>query len=264
MAMTQNSHAEWFHLVADDSAAGGLKYAISEPGLPGQVLNIGNDLHVGPLDSLQSRYLFLKAYYSSLGMDASWLEQASECFTPWAEVQRALAIPGANIAIWGGENVAESVMLMLACHWLPDNGARLYKVPVPDHPDVGEACLALYSPMQILDLWQGSVLLSERDKACARASLRTLLDGPRLRIWQRNGVVAVSEDFFDEEILTVCTARPMAATRVVGEVLGRQTLRHSLSDIYVFNRINQLTMMGKLDARRISHPGLFPYQVKAR
>jgi hypothetical protein len=241
------SYRNPLHLTLGASAAGCVRAACSDHGVPGTVVGIQDDLSHGPLDDGIARSAYLRACHA--GYDECQSD-STDAFTPWRELNEHLdrEQPDA-IVIWAGDNVAEATFLAMACAFLTGRPEPLLLVTVTS--EHGHPYVAVYAPEALARLFESRHLISVAGRAClvtecARIRNQTGL----LRRWENGRVIGVPLDYYDPLLLGACGAKWTSAARVIGTALGLGDSRNLLNDLFLCSRLQVLIDTGLMKADR--------------
>lgn len=236
------------HLVASDSAAGSLRVAVRELGLPGKVFGILDALNLGPLSDGRERVAFWRSLAAPGYSDELPFQEWDDAFAPWRELHRSVAAEKPQrLLIWVTESGADYVLLRMACHWLAAEDVALWRVPVPPegefhavaaHP--AEA-LATFAPRAVaIPRAEVAAMAEEYRRIAARPELLRECDAQGRLLFRP---ITAHDDF----ILSCCPDEWTPAARVVGEAMGRGDPRNSFGDMFVASRLQHLIAAGLVE-----------------
>ncbi|WP_242220445.1 DUF1835 domain-containing protein [Bacillus cereus group sp. BfR-BA-01380] len=261
--ITKSKHV---HIIFGQSAAGSLKYAFKKANIQEEhVLCFSDTFSVGPLFHLDEE----------VGQVArqQWLQEKllieGYCYEEYlpemkAALEKLQAIPShVPITIWTGNNAYEHVGLIFVLYVLKDITHNVYVINTADGFDklfrkpnldytvrhtgeiVPEKLIAIrgaYKEQNPLTKEERQVLENEWETLREKHTV--------LRIWEKNRVVSVSEDYIDHFI--VQCARSLEtdgyidqfykAARLVGEVLGH--FEQYVGDSFIEYRLKTLIQKG--------------------
>lgn len=241
---------QMIHVAQGDSASGGLRAACASSSLPGEVLNITDDLSHGPLDDGRTRADYLTALYCAVDAEAPGVTDA---FAPWhALADRLAADPSRVVVVWGGHNVADDTLLALTCWWLRDRPGCVMRVAVPGGD--GRHNVPMYDPTELAKLYDlcEEIPRAEREWL-AQDFLRIRAETGTLRRWQSGRIVGVPADRYDPLLIECCTVDWMPAARVVGKALGRCDEHNLMSDLFFDGRLRVLVDQGRIETDASGH-----------
>ena len=233
------------HLALGDSAAGSLREACRNHGLPGTVHGIPDDLSHGPLDDGRARIEYMHACFR--GYD-DWYLDLDDAFAPWRALLTRIDEQKIEIiVIWSGQTVSEATLLAMACWWLRQRPERVLRVTTPGAD--GRHYLALYLPAELAGLFASATELtdSERD-ALAGDFLRIRDETALLRRWEEGRVTGIPLDRYDPLLLTSCTSEWTLAPRVIGLAMSRCDDHNLMSDLFFSCRLQHLIDAGRIEA----------------
>jgi hypothetical protein len=233
------------HLVGSDSAAGGLRAACTGHGLPGRVISCADDLTHGPLVEGEARLALERALQEVSGERAG---APLRPFAAWQEVLETLdRSPGAEIIVWGGENLADRMLLAMSCHRLAGRHEPLWRMQVPgvEHPHV-----PTHSPEELASLYAKRQRLSDEERrALAAEFVRIRERGGSLRRLQEGSVIDVAVDSLDPLLLAACNTDWQPAARGIGSAMGRCDGPNLMSDGFLALRVRALVEAGRIERR---------------
>ncbi|MGD8555791.1 MAG: DUF3658 domain-containing protein [Chromatiales bacterium] len=235
------------HLALGDSAAGCLREACRNHGLPGAVFGIQDDLSHGPLDEGQRRIHYMQDCFRGYDDWSLWARDATDAFDPWRALIAHIdeeAIE--SVVIWCGANASESTFLAMACWWLADySGAVLRVIPGVD----GCHYVAIYKPVELAELFTTSRELTKTGRdALAADFLRIRDETGLLRRWEDDRITGISLDYYDHLLLASCTSDWTLAARVIGLAMSRCDGHNLMSDLFFSCRLQYLIDIGRIEA----------------
>jgi len=234
------------HIALGDSAAGSLRVACSNHGMPGSVFSIPDDLSHGPLDDGRLRVDYMRSCFE--GYDDWWID-VDDAFTPWnALVSKIDEANVDTVIVWAGDNVSEETFLCMACWWLREQPVRLLRPVVQSEP--GRNYVAVQAPADLADMFPTAGELSNAVRGEKASSFRRLCDDHGvLRHWNKGWVETVSADFYDH-LLRVCLPDDwQVAARVVGAAMGQCDNHNAMSDLFFSSRLRRLIENGVVDVK---------------
>lgn len=249
------------HLVASSSAAGSLRVATLELGLPGEPFCIRDDLSLGPLTDGHER----AAFWHALAAEAREPElhgvfgdsdehgfDTGDAFAPWQHLVRRLGHGAlSRILIWTSGSGADHVLLRMACHWLGGAGVQLAQVHVPAREDYHsvsvhppEALVGFVSSTTPIEAAQVRVLADQYEAIARRPEMRREVDA--------QGRLEFKDISAHDEFIVECSPPEWTrAARVVGDVMSRCDPRNGLGDILVISRLRHLIAAGRIEADQV-------------
>lgn len=241
------------HVVASPSAAGSLRVATRELGLPGEVFCIADDLSLGPLADGMERGAFWRALHpfgtSEEPLPGATGSDPRDVFAPWRDLQvRVAADPPERVLVWLGGSGSDHVLLRMACAWLGKSGVALWRVPVP--PMAGEHAVAAHSPEALVTFLPNAVFLGHPEIEALALEFADIASSPGLlRETDAAGRLRhLPLSAHDAAILARCPRVWTPAARVVGEVMGLSDPRNRLGDAFVASRLNQMIEAGLIES----------------
>jgi hypothetical protein len=239
------------HLVASNSAAGSLRVAVRELGLPGKVFCILDALDLGPLSDGRERLAFWRSLAAPGYSDELPSQEWDDAFASWRELRRSVATEKPQrLLIWVSESGADYVLLRMACHWLPGEDVALWRVPVPPkgeyhavaaHPP---EALAAFAPRAVaIPRAEVTAMAEEHRRIAARPELLRECDVQGRLLFR---TITAHDNF----ILSCCPDEWTPAARVVGNAMGRSDPRNAFSDMFVASRLQHLIAAGLVEGRR--------------
>lgn len=246
-----------FHIVSSISAAGCLRYAVSERRLSGKVFSIEYPLNLGPLSDGYQRMAFFQelcdGYPPSPPLDDPAFDYTTshDVFAPWQTIRNQLQKHAPDrLLLWTSGSGEDCVFLRMACHRLGDTGVTLYRVPVPPCPD-GMHAVAAHPPEILAPLVAGAVALAATECRVLAREFETIAAHPApLREVDASGCLLFKEiSAHDDLLIDACSTEWREALRVVGDAMGRCDPRNPLWDQFLMSRLKYLIDSGGIDAR---------------
>ena len=233
------------HLALGDSAAGCLREACRNHGLPGTAFCISDDLSHGPLDDGRARVDYMRSCFR--GYD-DWFCDDTDAFASWrALLIRIDEMKVDSIVIWSGDNVSESTFLSMACWWLADYRGHLQQVRMPGED--GRHHVAIYTPAELAELFASSVELAKpKSDALAADFVRIRDETGLLRCWEKGTIKGIPLDRYDPLLLSCCTSERVMAARVIGLAMSRCNRHNLMSDLFFTWRLQHLIDAGQIEA----------------
>jgi hypothetical protein len=237
--------SQLLHLALGDSAAGCLREACRNHGLPGTAFGIPDDLSHGPLDDGRKRIDYMRACFR--GYEDFYLD-TDDAFTPWRELIAHIDGEGIEgVVIWCGDNVSEAIFLAMACRWLADYSGRWLQVAMPGSD--GRHYVAIRSPAELAGLFASARELTDSERAAlAGEFLRIRDETGQLRRWEEGHVSGIPPDHYDQLLLASCTDDWTPAPRVIGNAMGRCDGHNLMSDLFFSSRLQHLIDSGRIEA----------------
>ncbi|CUH42380.1 DUF3658 domain-containing protein [Ruegeria atlantica] len=236
--------SEILHIALGDSAAGSLRAACSDHGMPGSVFCIPEDLSHGPLNNGVSRIAYMQTCFE--GYDDWWIDVV-DAFVPWDVLISKVRQENVNtLVVWAGETVSEETFLCMACWWLREQTVRLLRPVV--QPKHGHYSVAVQTPAELADQYHSASELSNAirdEKANVFEKLRN--DDRTLRHWNNGSIETVQTDFYDCLLLACCSDTWQPAARVVGAAMGSCDGHNAMSDLFFSSRLRHLIEKGTID-----------------
>jgi len=233
------------HLALGDSAAGCLREACRNHGLPGAAQGIQDDLSHGPLDDGQKRIDYMRACFR--GYDDLYLD-LDDAFVPWRNLLAHIDEEGIEgVIIWCGDNVSEATFLAMACWWLTDYSGPLLPVTMPGAD--GRHHVAAHTPAELAGLFACARELTNTERATlAGEFLRIRNETGLLRRWEEGRITGIPRDRYDQLLLASCTISWTPALRVIGNAMARCNQHNLLSDLFFSSRLQSLVEDGRVEA----------------
>lgn len=236
------------HLVASNSAAGSLRAAIREFGLPGEVFCIMDALELGPLSDGRARAAFWRSLMVPDDSDELLSQDRDDAFAPWRDLRARVTVEKPQrLLIWVSESGGDYVLLRMACHWLAAEEVALWRVPVSPQGELHS--VAVHAPKALAKFARKAVVISPADvNAMAEEYPRIAARPASLRECDVQGhllfrPITAHDDF----ILSLCPREWTLAARVVGDVMGRSDSRNPLGYIFVASRLRHLIAVGLME-----------------
>lgn len=233
------------HLAVGDSSAGSIRWAVWVHGVPGAVLGVTDDLGHGPLADGPSRTRYLRV--CARGYEEPPPEM-TDAFASLEFMDDLLDPVGTReVVIWGGDNVAETTFLALACWSLSDRRVTVHRVSTPDGDP--RRYVAEFLPAELAGLYAArrEVGVEER-RFLASEFVRIRETTGFLRRWEDGRIIGVAVDHYDALLLRVCGRDWIPAPRVVGAAMGRCDRANLLNDLFFSSRLQVLIDGGRIEA----------------
>lgn len=223
------------HIVFGLSPAGILRQALSSLGLREQVLDIMDDLSLGPIacGSLEGRAEWLT---SELGT-YHWLEVLRRD----AELPARSSEGNRHVVAWYAPNRADSLAGFM--WWLSQMG--LTKISIMRVPD-----LSFKGVVAMMKLVGQQVPLADDERASLQSEWRALRsENALLRVFQNGRLQSASLDYFDNLILDFASCEWRPAMRVVGDAFSTISLDtgHFIDDEFTSSRLRALAGSGVIE-----------------
>jgi hypothetical protein len=240
--------SQLLHLALGDSAAGCLREACRNHGLPGKAFGIPDDLSHGPLDDGQKRIDYMRASFRGYDDWNLWARNSTDAFDPWRALITRIEEEGLDtVVLWSGENASESTFLAMACQWLADYTGRVLQVTMPG----ADGChyVAIYSPAELAELYASARELTDTERAALAGEFRRIRDETGLlRRWEKGRVTGISPAHYDQLLLASCKGDWTPAPRVIGSAMSRCDRHNLVSDLFFSSRLQQLIDAGRVEA----------------
>lgn len=236
---------EILHLALGDSAAGCLRVASSNLGMPGFVFCISDDLSHGPLDDGRSRADYLRSCFE--GYD-DWSIDLDDAFEPWGSLVTKIREANVDtVVVWAGDNVSEETFLCMACWWLREQPVRILRPIIKSKHS--RNYVAVQTPAELADNFPSAIELSDAVCSEKEATFKRLCDDHRtLRHWNNGRIETVQADFYDHLLYACCTKDWRPAARLVGAAMGSCDGHNAMSDLFFSSRLRWLIKNGIVDA----------------
>jgi hypothetical protein len=231
------------HLVVGESAAGSLRFACDNLGMPGAVIGFSHDLSHGPLGDDAQRADYLRALPC---WDASPVE-SSALLGHWSDfVARLEQAQCSGVVVWVGANVFDMIFLAMACDRLAAWHGRLDCVHVPSIEM--RSYVAMHSPDQLAAFFGMRQTLDHADRAALAQEFARIRDccGPVRRL-EQGRVVGIATDHYDELLLSAVGSQWLAAGGVVGAAMGHCDAANAMSDSFFGSRLAALVDAGRVE-----------------
>lgn len=245
------------HVVFGDSAAEVLREALRMVGRGDRVVDLGDDLSVGPIDPAEPR------------ARAAWMAQELGYEIDEAHVGRverfwvdALA-PADRRIVWTSRRSTRDYAGFLEWLWrLGDEACDIVDLTDTRFPDrcaegpAGYLSLVIspgiLNPDQIVAM--GLLDRAERLAPAARARYRDIWSQLRtenapLRVISETGLSSAPITFYDEELMSYAVPQWRKVARIVGEALTNQHEYFRCADLLLAARVRALANAGRLEAR---------------
>lgn len=186
-----------------------------------------------------------------------------QCRCEELDVMRAQIRQGMPVRIWYSKTSSELCGLYYIAHLIRDLNAEVFLVPAPDE--------AKNNTWARIDLNEVSSMLSLAHKAekeemafFAQEWERLSTENAPMRVMKNGKVISVSDDYYDEKILSFSGREPISMIELIGKSLGN--IPDGLQIWFVRNRIysmiesGKLKIVGRTKSKRI--PGTHIYKIK--
>ncbi len=242
MSLAASRHP--LQLVLGLSAAGCVRAACEAHGLSGTVMAIDDDLSHGPLDDGVGRASYLHECFRASG---EWVPEVADAFQPWRElVAKVAAGSHEAVIVWGGDNVAESTFLSMACWWLSSLDLPLLRVPIPG--DDGRPYVAVHTPARLAELSGNARRLTDLERADLADDFTSIRrETGLLRRWEAGRIVGIQPEAYDGVLLDAVAADWTPAARVVGTAMSRCDDHNLMSDVFFAYRMQRLVDAGLVE-----------------
>ena len=193
-----------------------------------------------------ARLAYFRALYVGF---LPWTHTDPDTDTPWrALIAQTDAAPPAEIVIWAGANLSESIFLAMACHWL---GARPQTLSLARPAPPEDPCYTADHPRPALATLyhlRRRILPAER-LALATVYARLRDTTATLRQYRDGAVHGVAPNCLDPLVLAACPPDWTPAAQVVGHAMTQCDRRNRMSDLFFHSRLQMLITAGKIAAR---------------
>ncbi|MEJ2308398.1 MAG: DUF3658 domain-containing protein [Gammaproteobacteria bacterium] len=225
------------HIALGDSAAGSLREACRNHGLPGSAQGIPDDLSHGPLDDGLARLDYMRACFRGY---EDWHPGVTDAFAPWRDLVARIENEKIDtLVIWGGENVSETTFLAMSCWWLRHRPERMLRVPVSGAH--GGHYTPMHMPSELADKFRSARELSDSQRTnLAVEFLRIRDETGLLRRWDEGRITDIPLDRYDPLLLESCSADWTTAARVIGSAMSRCDGHNLMSDLFFSCRLQRL------------------------
>lgn len=237
------------HLVVSNSAAGSLRAAIREFGLPGKVFCIMDALELGPLSDGRARAAFWRSLMVLDDSDELPCQDRDDAFAPWRDLRECVtAEKPQRLLIWVSESGGDYVLLRMACHWLAAQDVALWRVPVSPQGELHS--VAVHPPKTLAKFAPKAVVISPAEVTAMAEEYPRIAAMPELlRECDAQGhLVFKPITAHDDFILSRCPHEWTLAALIVGDVMGGSDPRNPLGHIFVASRLRHLVAAGLVEA----------------
>lgn len=267
---SQEENFQMIHILFGDSPAGALKYALKKMRLSKRekVISFWDMFSVGPVWKLhekagqETRFDFMQEVMNDEDDDFRHYQKKFH-----ETINQITSIPvNVPITIWVAENAHEQTGLRYALHLLKNkvndikviNTTKAY-VENFNRPDIQYTVLNTgeLSPEQLQVIYEKGATksISEYEREGFEKEWMALADSKKtLRIWRKNEIKSVREDFYDQYMINMAKKLQMErervkepepfmkSARIIGEVIGH--LDQYMGDSFFEYRLRQLIEKG--------------------
>nr|WP_307802533.1 DUF1835 domain-containing protein [Bacillus sp. XF8] len=251
------------HIAFGDSPAGCIKYMLKQANLTEDYVILFSDaFSIGPIHQLEleagqvGRQQWLSRNLNSY--DLYFEEEYLSTFRQSMEELQSIPLD-IPITIWKADNAHEHVGLCFVLAHLQDrdtiqviNTSKAYRELLPEAYDIrGTGELSPEQLAIIYEKYENSASLTEEERKGFEQEWKLLSETTDLlRIWNKNQVKSVQEDYFDSFIIECAKNLEKERTegdfykapRLIGEVLGN--LEQSVGDVFLEYRLRKLIQQG--------------------
>lgn len=251
--------SKFVHIVFGDSAAGNLKYFFknSENKFKGEIINFREDYSIGPIYESDTEYKLKKRieWFEKILKQISiyeYFENIHKEFIDAYESIKNIEIDS-KIIIWYGENTSDEVGVRYLNSILRNR--ELYEVNISESYIVDfygnrykPRALAECSPEEIENIILNMKKI-EKEKCNSLINEWEVIrvSKENLRILKDHKIIEVDESYYDNEILSNCTADFENAAKIIGMTMGKS--QQLIGDTYLDYRIRKLIESGKVEYR---------------
>lgn len=161
------------------------------------------------------------------------------------------AARGETVRIWADKTPAALCGTLFAVDLLKDSGAEVIVVCPPEKYQTAPKAFVSYNswgevePELFKEFSENEKTLSRDEILSASGKWQILVkENAPLRIAEKGEVISVSEDYYDDFILSQLTENETKAACLIGDVLGRGQIY--TGDVFIANRIKALIGKGKI------------------
>lgn len=157
-----------------------------------------------------------------------------------------------KVVLWYGNNVIEQIGARLVSALLPD--CELYGVELAS--DMAEAfspeqainCIAECPTATLMTLLNTIKPLDASIRSVWKEEWKKLVHSQgQLRVWREGAIESVSEDYFDETLMQMCTEQYGAAYEIIGKVMSTELCE--VCEGFLSLRLKKILEQGQLIAR---------------
>ncbi|MCS3530879.1 DUF1835 domain-containing protein [Chryseobacterium sp. JUb7] len=247
------------HLVYGSSGSGILNYYF-KTNFPDDEIHIHciyNDLTTGPLTDFTSEtdYEAYISYWKTIDRichQESTENEESHFEYPELSIEFSINFPeNQPLIIWHGSDAGEKLMLYRYCHLLQER--NLFEInsdewavnsEIPD----SQNRLGKRNPELLNGILNLVKKINDDDKNFyAEEWERLKKDQKSNRILKNDRIISVDEDYYDQNLLSLCTSEYQNAARIIGETMGQQ--ESTVGDHYLFYRIHVLIDQNLLECK---------------
>lgn len=238
------------HIVNGKSAAGSLKQVFKDDNL-NEVYCFEDFLSIGPLFKIDTNIGqdARRLYFSELIQKTNSDYPTEKVTNNISDLEKFDFTPYKKITIWHGNNAPEYLLKLLCCKFIENK--KLYKVNVSKEKigirtpiAVGECTLETLREL----VNSSSKISKEKQKEHVKEWDEIALSESKLRIKNNDKIEAVSDDYFDDLIISKCTDDYLHAFRIIGQAMGETD--HVIGDNFITYRLMHL-----IDKKKINYTG---------
>ncbi|MEW9674118.1 DUF1835 domain-containing protein [Ammoniphilus sp. 3BR4] len=258
------------HILFGPSPAASLKVALNDLGIDKQsVISFWDMFSVGPISKLheevgkENRFEWVKNIW-----DGGYDDYQEYKIRFQQAINQIKAIPnGELITIWVGDNSHEQTGLRYALHLLKDKDIDIITInTTKSHNELFKKKKIIYtilhtgeiSPEKLQSIYKQSKheppLTQHEREDCEKEWLSLSDSQETLRIWRNGRMHSVTENYYDEFIITRArklhgkekTSGFMKSARLIGDVMGH--LDQYVGDAFLEYRLKKLIEAGVFDA----------------
>jgi len=226
------------HIVNGNSGAATLKYVLKKAGTQNtNIVYCFNDiLSVGPLFQVESDIgqQKRKTYLSNLihKIDATY--PLIEIINDIPEFLNFNFSDFDTVTIWHGNNTPERILKFFCCKIIDDK--NLYEIDISKSGERTSCSMGECSPESVRILLNSSKKISQEDYIKSREEWNQItLSESKLRVYRKEKIESVFENFYDQLILEQCTTEFTPAQKVIGITLGKSG--QLIGDTFITNRL---------------------------
>lgn len=235
------------HIALGDSAAGLLRRARANLGLPGVVFSIPDELSHGPLHDGRARSVYFKTRIYGHAPDVPIPDNAFGCWHTLS--QKIRSDQPDTIVVWTSDAISDMIFLRMACWHLRDFGGDVASV----NTSKGRASwygVGINSPEMLVAQFANRVVLDAVTRADLAQAFEEIVErNDLLRVYRDGNIVSANSDHFDNYVMSFVTRDWERAVRIVGNCLGHSIDENMISDAFFEWRLQTLLGAGKLEAQ---------------
>lgn len=251
----------YLHIVASYPIYGGLKNAVQNHLLEGEVWCMNEIPAIGPLQNIDARSEFWKKINEiELFSDPDRMNEEMDDYlfaaARWKDLNEYLKNCDAHPVVWVGQTNNDYIFLRMCCYYVKCI-QNLFYVRSPEHKE--SLAIEIYPPEKLAPMIKDAVLLSVEEKssladefvsvASHSEELRELNDQGELEFFD----VAYYDDLILRHIDTHWKNCIMIVTAVLDDYYKKQKgVNYTVFDQFCFFRINEMVRNGILEKRNNS------------